>query len=185
MQAFISWHLGIANGLATQPFLPLGIAMGALATVLGGIQYALVKSQKPYARGGQLDGGVAQGNRHRDGGIKVLGGRAEIEGGEYITNRLTTSKNIDLLDYINSKKKKIDITDLMDFYSTTPRKTIRAVRTKFEDGGYLPTLPNALDVRDQLQNVVVNQDNRPIYVSVVDINNKQDQVRRVQTLAGL
>lgn len=185
MQAFISWHLGIANGLATQPFLPLGIAMGALATVLGGIQYALVKSQKPYARGGQLDGGVAQGNRHRDGGIKVLGGRAEIEGGEYITNRLTTSKNIDLLDYINSKKKKIDINDLMDFYSSTPRKTIRAVRTKFEDGGYMPTLPNALDVRDQLQNVVVNQDNRPIYVSVVDINNKQEDVRRVQTLAGL
>jgi len=185
MQAFISWHLGIANGLATQPFLPVGIAMGALATVLGGIQYALVKSQKPYARGGQLDGGVAQGKRHRDGGIKVLGGRAEIEGGEYITNRLTTSKNIDLLDYINSKKKKIDINDLMDFYSTSPRKTIKAVRTKFEDGGYLPTLPNALDVRDQLQNVVVNQDNRPIYVSVVDINNKQEDVRRVQTLAGL
>ncbi len=184
-QAFISWHLAIANGLATQPFLPVGIAMGALATTLGAIQYALVKSQKPYAKGGQLDGGVAQGNRHRDGGIPVLGGRASIEGGEYITNRVTTSKNVELLDYINSKKKKIDITDLMDFYSTTPRKTIRAVRTKFEDGGYLPTLPNELDIKDQLQNIVVNQDNRPIYVSVVDINNKQDQVRRVQTLAGI
>ena len=161
------------------------IPMMALAAASTAAQLAIALSNKPYAKGGQLDGGVAQGNRHRDGGIKVLGGRAEIEGGEYITNRLTTSKNIDLLDYINSKKKKIDINDLMDFYSSTPRKTIRAVRTKFEDGGYLPTLPNALDVRDQLQNVVVNQDNRPIYVSVVDINNKQEDVRRVQTLAGL
>jgi hypothetical protein len=163
----------------------MGVAMGALATALGAVQYALIKSQKPYARGGQLDGGVAQGNRHRDGGIPVLGGRASIEGGEYITNRVTTSKNVELLDYINSKKKKIDITDLMDFYSTTPRKTIKGVRTKFEDGGYLPTLPNELDIKDQLQNIVVNQDNRPIYVSVVDINNKQEDVRRVQTLAGL
>lgn len=185
MQAFISWHLAIMNGLATQPFLYMGVAMGALATALGAVQYALIKSQKPYARGGQLDGGVAQGNRHRDGGIPVLGGRASIEGGEYITNRVTTSKNVELLDYINSKKKKIDITDLMDFYSTTPRKTIKGVRTKFEDGGYLPTLPNELDIKDQLQNIVVNQDNRPIYVSVVDINNKQEDVRRVQTLAGL
>ena len=185
MQAFISWHLAIANGLATQPFMPVGIAMGALATTLGAIQYALVRSQKPYAHGGQLDGGVAQGKRHRDGGIPVLGGRASIEGGEFITNRTTTAKNIDLLEYINSKKKRVDINDLIEFYGTTPRKTIRAVRTKFEDGGYLPTLPNSLDIREQLQNIVVNQDNRPIYVSVVDINNKQEDVRRVQTLAGL
>lgn len=185
MQAFVSWHLSIANGLATQPFLPVGIAMGALATTLGAIQYALVKSQKPYAKGGQLDGGVAQGKRHRDGGIPVLGGRASIEGGEFITNRTTTAKNIDLLEYINSKKKRVDINDLIEFYGTTPRKTIRAIKTKFEDGGYLPTLPNSLDIREQLQNIVVNQDNRPIYVSVVDINNKQEDVRRVQALAGL
>ena len=185
MQAFISWHLAIANGLATQPFLPVGIAMGALATALGAVQYALVKSQKPYANGGQLDGGVAQGARHRDGGIPVLGGRASIEGGEFITNRRTTAQNVDLLEFVNSKHRKLSIEDFVDFYSTTPRKVIRGVRTKFEDGGYLPTLPSTLDVKDQLQNIVINQDNRPIVVSVVDINNKQDQVRRVQTLAGL
>lgn len=185
-QAFISWHMAIANGLATQPFLPVGIAMGALATTLGAIQYALVKSQKPYATGGQLDGGVAVGNRHRDGGIKVLGGRAEIEGGEFITNRLTTSKNLDLLEYVNSKKKKIDISDMLEFYNGGKvRSSIKGVRSKFEDGGYLPTLPNNIDIREQLQDVIINQDNRPIYVSVVDINNKQEDVRRVQTLAGL
>ena len=184
-QAFISWHLSIANGLATQPFLPVGIAMGALATALGAVQYALVKSQKPYAKGGQLDGGVAQGARHRDGGIPVLGGRASIEGGEFITNRRTTAENVDLLEFVNSKHRKLSIDDFIDFYSTTPRKVIRGVRTKFEDGGYLPTLPSTLDVKDQLQNIVINQDNRPVVVSVVDINNKQDQVRRVQTLAGL
>ena len=185
-QAFISWHLSIANGLATQPFMPVGIAMGALATALGAVQYALVKSQKPYATGGQLDGGVAQGKRHSEGGIPVLGGRASIEGGEFITNRQTTAKNVDLLEYINSKKKKVDLDDLIDFYNSgKTRKNIQSVRRMFADGGTLPTLPSQLDIQDQLQNIVVNQDNRPIYVSVVDINNKQDDVRRVQTLAGL
>ena len=186
MNIIISTAMATANGLATQPFVPVGIAMGALATTLGMVQYALAAKQKPYAKGGQLDGGVAVGARHRDGGIKVLGGRAEIEGGEYITNRLTTAKNIDLLSYINSKKKKIDISDMIDFYNSGKvRTSIRSVRTKFEDGGYIPTLPASLDISDQLQNIVINKDNRPIVVSVVDINNKQEDVRRVQTLAGL
>ena len=185
-QAFISWHLGIANGLATQPFLPVGIAMGALATVLGGVQYALVKSQKPYARGGQLDGGVAQGNLHRDGGIPVLGGRASIEGGEYITNRLTTSKNIDLLDYINSKKKKIDITDLMDFYSSgKPRSIFLNSTRKFEDGGVLPTLRDDIEIPSRLIDTMEDYANRPYVVQVVDIMDKTSQVKQVQAMAGI
>ena len=178
--------MGIANGLATQPFLPVGIAMGALATVLGGVQYALVKSQKPYARGGQLDGGVAQGNLHRDGGIPVLGGRASIEGGEYITNRLTTSKNIDLLDYINSKKKKIDITDLMDFYSSgKPRSIFLNSTRKFEDGGVLPTLRDDIEIPSRLIDTMEDYANRPYVVQVVDIMDKTSQVKQVQAMAGI
>lgn len=186
LSILVSTAMATANGLATKPFVPVGIAMGALATTLGMVQYALAAKAKPYAKGGQLDGGQVVGNRHRDGGVKVLGGRAEIEGGEFITNRISTQMNAPLLEFINSKKKKIDVSDLMEFYSSgSVKRSIAKVKTKFEDGGYLPTLPNALDVRDQLQNVIINQDNRPIYVSVVDINNKQEDVRRVQTLAGL
>ena len=188
IQAFISWHLAIANGLATQPFMPLGIAMGALATVLGGVQYALVKSQKPYAKGGQLDGGVAVGNRHRDGGIKVLGGRAEIEGGEFVTNRLTTEKNIDLLDYINSKKKRINLDDLMEFYSSGKVKrniSSMSPKAKFADGGTIPTISNDYAFDDRLISAFEDYSNRPVVVSVVDINNRQSAVKNVQVLAGL
>ena len=140
-------------------------------------QIAIMSANKPYAKGGQLDGGVAVGNRHRDGGIKVLGGRAEIEGGEFITNRISTQMNAPLLEFINSKKKKIDASDLIEFYSSgSVKRNLSNVKTKFEDGGYIPQLPNSLDIKDQLQNVIINQDNRPIYVSVVDINNKQEQI---------
>ena len=187
MSILVSTAMATANGLATQPFVPVGIAMGSLATALGMVQYALAAKAKPYAKGGQLEGGTVVGNRHRDGGVKVLGGRAEIEGGEFITNRISTQMNAPLLEFINSKKKKIDVSDLLEFYASSGsvKKSISKVRTKFEDGGYIPTLPTSLDIRDQLQNIVINQDNRPIYVSVVDINNKQEQVRQVQTLAGL
>lgn len=187
MQAFISWHLGVANALATQPFLPLGIAMGAMATALGAVQYALVKSQKPYAKGGQLDGGVAQGNRHRDGGIKVLGGHAEIEGGEFITNRLTTSKNVDLLEYINSKKKRINISDLIDFYggNSQVKKSISTVRTKFADGGVVPTLRTDINLSDRLLTAFEDYSNRPTVVSVVDIIDRTQTVNEVKTMAGL
>lgn len=188
MQAFVSWHLSIANGLATQPFLPVGIAMGALATTLGAVQYALVKSQKPYAKGGQLDGGVAQGKRHRDGGIPVLGGRASIEGGEFITNRQTTANNVDLLEFVNSKHRKLNIDDFIDFYSSgKAKKNIISMspRTKFADGGQIPTLDNTYSFDDRLLEAFEKYADRPSVVSVVDINNKQSDVKRVQALAGL
>ncbi len=180
----VSGAMAAVNAYATKPFVPVGLAMGSLAIALAAAQYAIAKSAKPYAHGGQLDGGVAVGARHSEGGIKVLGGRAEIEGGEFITNRTSTEKNIDLLEYINSKKKRVNINDLIEFYQgDVPRRTIKNIRTKYADGGQL--IPNNLDISEQLQNVVVNQDNRPIYVSVVDINNKQKDVRNVKVLAGL
>lgn len=164
------------------------IPMMALAAATTAAQVAIMSANKPYAKGGQLEGGLAQGNRHRDGGIKVLGGRAEIEGGEFVTNRITTEKNIDILDYINSKHKKLTLDDFVDFYggnkvrnnilSSTPKRV-------FADGGIIPTLNNEYGFDDRLLTAFEDYSNRPIYVSVVDINKKQADVRRVQTLAGL
>lgn len=164
------------------------IPMMALAAATTAAQVAIMSANKPYAKGGQLDGGVAQGKRHRDGGIKVLGGRAEIEGGEFVTNRITTEKNIDILDYINSKHKKLTLDDFVDFYggskvrnnilSSTPKRV-------FADGGVIPTLNNEYSFDDRLLTAFEDYSNRPVVVSVVDINKKQADVRRVQTLAGL
>lgn len=165
------------------------IPLMALAASTTAAQLAIMAANKPYAKGGQLDGGVAVGNRHRDGGIKVLGGRAEIEGGEFITNRLTTEKNINLLEYINSKKKRIDINDLVEFYSSgSVKKNIMKMspKSKFADGGYIPpTLSTTIEIEDKLLDSFERYSNRPVVVSVVDITSKQDDVRRVQTLAGL
>ena len=161
------------------------IPMMAAAAVAGAAQIAAIASQN-YAHGGQLDGGVAQGNRHRDGGIKVLGGHAEIEGGEFVTNRLTTSKNIDLLEYINSKKKRININDLIEFYGgdSPVKKNIQNVRTRFADGGVIPTLAT-VDTNDRLLTVIEDYSNRPVQVAVVDIIDRTEQVNNVKVMAGL
>lgn len=179
ISAIISTALATANGLATQPFVPVGIAMGALAGTLGAVQIALIKSQK-YA-----NGGVIQGKPHSQGGVKVLGGRAEVEGGEFITNKQSTSANLDILEYINSKKRRVDLNDLVTFYSSKKALPKPIAKTKFANGGEIPSLRTDLDINDKLITMFEEFGRRPSVVSVVDIIKAQDKVNKVRTLAGV
>ena len=177
--AIVSAALAVVNGLATKPFVPLGIAMGALAGALGAVQVALIKAQK------YKDGGVIEGKTHAQGGVKVLGGRAEVEGGEYITNKQTTQKNVQLLEYINSKKKRIDLADLVEFYGGGLRKQVKTVKTKFADGGCIPVLRNDISINDRFVRALEAYENKPTVVSVVEIMDKTKSVKNVQAIAGL
>lgn len=179
ISAIISTALATANGLATQPFVPVGIAMGALAGTLGAVQIALIKSQK-YA-----NGGVIQGKPHSQGGVKVLGGRAEVEGGEFITNKQSTSANLDILEFINSKKRRVDLNDLVTFYSSRKSLPKPMAKTKFANGGEIPSLRTDLDINDKLITMFEEFGRRPSVVSVVDIIKAQDKVNKVRTLAGV
>lgn len=179
-QAIMSGALAITNALAVQPFW-VGIAMAAMAAAATAIQIKTIQAQK-YA-----SGGVIEGKSHAQGGVKVLGGRAEVEGGEYITNKVTTSKNVDLLEYINSKKKRINLEDLIEFYggSSPVKKNIQTVRTKFADGGVVPTLRNDITINDRLLTAFEDYSNRPTVVSVVDIIDRTKTVNDVKVMAGL
>ena len=179
-QAIMSGALAITNALAVQPFW-VGIAMAAMAAAATAIQIKTIQAQK-YA-----SGGVIEGKSHAQGGVKVLGGRAEVEGGEYITNKVTTSKNVDLLEYINSKKKRINLEDLIEFYGvgSPVKKNIQTVRTKFADGGVVPTLRNDISINDRLLTAFEDYSNRPSVVSVVDIIDRTKTVNDVKVMAGL
>ena len=182
----VSGAMAAVNAYATKPFVPVGLTMGSLALALTAAQYAIAKSAKPYAHGGQLEGGVADGPRHSQGGIKVLGGRAEIEGGEFITNRTSTAKNIDLLEYVNSQKRKVDINDLIDFYSSgKPKKVVQSIRGRFAEGGNLPTLRTDIEVNDRLVSAFEDYAKTPSVVQVVDIIDRTKKVNNVKVLAGL
>ena len=179
-QAIMSGALAVTNALSVHPFW-VGIAMAAMAAAASAAQIATIQSQK-YA-----NGGVIEGKSHAQGGVKVLGGQAEVEGGEYITNKVTTSKNVDLLDYINSKKKRINLDDLIEFYGvgSPVKKNIQTVRTKFADGGVVPTLRNDISINDRLLTAFEDYSNRPTVVSVVDIIDRTQAVNDVRVMAGL
>lgn len=177
--ALISGAMAAANGYATKPFLPTGLAMGALATILTAAQVAIIKHNKPYAKGGLLEG-----PSHKHGGIPVGNTGIEVEGKEYVIRKESTAKNVNLLDFINKSKRKLTLSDFIDYYEGRKNKAFRNMSDKYADGGQLPTMPN-IDLGDIMTDVAVVRDNRPVVVSVVDINRKQDDVRRVRTLAGL
>ena len=181
IQATISGGLAVVNALATKPFLPVGVAMAALAAATTAAQIAMMSKQK-FANGGLL-----QGRSHSQGGIPVGNTGIEVEGNEFITNKKTTMQNLDLLDFINTKKRRLSLNDFVEFYNADGKKRIKEninAQTKYANGGTLPSM-QIPDISEQLQNIVAVQDTRPVVVAVTDIINKQNDIRRVQALAGL
>ena len=180
-QILVSGALAAINAYATKPFVPVGLAMGSLALGITAAQYAIAKAHPPKF----ANGGLLEGKSHAQGGIKA--GGVELEGHEYVINKHTTMDNLDLLEYINSKKKRIDISDLVDFYGGTVKTTIKKMSPsrKYADGGVLPTLNNDYSIDDRLLNAFEDYSNRPVVVSVRDINARQAAVKNVQVLSGL
>ena len=182
-QAKINMAMSISMAAVNNWPIP-AIPMMALAAATGAAQIAAIQSQNIPSYG---SGGVIQGKSHREGGVKVLGGQAEVEGGEFITNKVTTSKNVDLLEYINTKRRKINLEDLIDFYggNSQVKKSITTVRTKFADGGTIPTLRNDINLSDRMLTAFEDYSNRPVQVAVVDIIDRTQAVNDVRVMAGL
>ena len=182
-QAIINMHMAISMAAVNSWPIP-AIPMMALATAAGAAQIAAIQSQNIPEYG---EGGLLKGKSHKEGGIKVLGGAAEVEGGEYVINKTTTAKNIDLIEYVNSKKKRVDLSDMVEFYGgkASVRKNITAMRTKFADGGQLPTLRNDIEIDNRLLNAMEDYSNRPVQVAVVDIIDRTQAVNNVKVMAGL
>lgn len=182
-QAVINAAMAVSMAAVNNWPIP-AIPMMALAAAAGAAQIAAIQSQNIPSYG---SGGVIQGKSHREGGVKVLGGQAEVEGGEYITNKVTTSKNVELLEYINTKRRKISLEDLIDFYggNSQVKKSITTVRTKFADGGMIPTLRNDINLSDRMLTAFEDYSNRPVLVSVVDIIDRTQAVNDVRVMAGL
>ena len=177
VQATINTYTAVTNALSVQPWF-LGLALSAVALALGMAQVAKIKAQKYYAKGGLLEG-----KPHSQGGIKVGNTGIEVEGGEFVTNKITTRQNLPLLEYINSKKKPLTREDIINYYDGKERPFItKSITNKFAQGGELPTMQD-INVRD-LVNYTPQTDDRPIYVAVTEIENVMDNVRQVRVLAG-
>lgn len=179
VQALINTALSISMAAVNAWPMP-AIAMMAAAAAVGAAQVAAISSQK-YAKGGLLEG-----KSHKEGGIPVGNTGIEVEGKEYVVRKKSTTPNIELLDYINKSERKLSLDDFINFFSSgKAKKSFMSISSKYADGGVLPTLSNDYSFDDRLLSAFEDYSNRPVQVSVVDINNRQAAVKNVQVMAGM
>jgi hypothetical protein len=98
MNAVINTALGVTQALGTLP-PPASFIIAALTGVLGGIEIGIIASEPipQFAEGGWVDArGMIHGRSHAKGGVRM-----EAEGGEFIVNRVQSSKNAALIEAIN------------------------------------------------------------------------------------
>ena len=179
----------IVNGAMAVTFAAMNnwpvpaIPMMALAAATTAAQVAIMAANKPYAKGG-----VLEGPSHKQGGIPVGNTGIEVEGKEYVIRKKSTTPNVELLDMINRSERKLTLDDFINFYSSGKlKKNISSMspKTAFADGGVIPTISNDIDINDRLLSAMEAYAERPVVVSVVDINNRQNAVKNVQVLAGI
>lgn len=182
LQAIVNGAMAVTYAAMNNWPIP-AIPMMALAAATTTAQLAIMASNKPYAKGG-----VLEGPSHKQGGIPVGNTGIEVEGKEYVIRKKSTTPNVELLDMINKSERKLTLDDFINFYSSGKlKKNISSMspKTAFADGGVIPTINNDIDINDRLVSAMEAYAERPVVVSVVDINNRQNAVKNVQVLAGL
>lgn len=182
LQAVVNGAMAVTYALVNKWPIP-ALPMAALAASTAAAQIGIMAANKPYAKGGLLEG-----PSHAQGGIPIPGTGIEVEGKEYVIRKSSTAPNIEVLDYINKSQRKLNLDDFIEFYSSGKlKKNIvqMSPRSRFADGGTIPTLRTDIDINDRLIDSFDRYSNRPVVVSVQDINSRQKAVRDVQVLAGL
>ena len=183
---------GIANtALGATAALKYGFPMGpifaAIITAFGALQTAIIAKQLAkikYERGGKVgENGISRS--HRQGGHRVEDTNIEVEGGEWVINRKSSSKYDTLLKAINDDnlglvRKQVEI--------IRERRIAGNGIRKFATGGQINTLTatRAVEDNNQIQAItdLIRQIDFQPTVSVVDINKTNKNLTRVQDLSG-
>ncbi|EYA39820.1 hypothetical protein M075_1692 [Bacteroides fragilis str. 20793-3] len=176
--------LGVLQALAGVPF-PANIVAAALVGSMGAIQTGIISAQIAKLE----DGGLLNGKRHKDGGIPVGNTGIEVEGGEYVVNRISTQKNLGLIEYINTSRKEIQVNDVVSYFnrkgntSITPAPTFKV---QYETGGQLANLDTvgAATANDNRILDAINSIDFKPSVSVKEIQDVQSRMTSVRELAG-
>lgn len=164
----------------------LGPIMAGITALATGIQIVKMKQEWDKLE----DGGLLRGKRHSQGGMRIEGSNIEVEGDEFVVNRVSTRKNLGLIEYINTQRKELSPADLTTFFarngqaSTVQQHTIKHM---YEQGGQLTNLEvidsaTAPDNNKILE--AISRINFQPVVSVVDIANTQSSIAQVKDIAG-
>lgn len=175
---------GAAVALAKGPIL--GPILAAMVTAKGAIEIAIqtkqlaaLKSTSPFE-----DGGLLNGKRHREGGMRIEGTNIEVEGGEYVVNRESTQKNIGLISYINKQRRALDSDDLHNYFSSPIPSQQDPIQNMLKEGVQVPMLPVASNLEAEILHAIQGINFQP-RVAVTDINHVQHQMALVDEWVGM
>lgn len=167
----------------------LGIPVAALIAVQGAVQVATIKKQLDKIN--MEDGGLLKGKRHSQGGMRIEGSNIEVEGDEFVVNRVSTRKNLGLIEYINTQRRELSPADLTSYFTRNGEtKTVQqhTIKHMYEEGGQLTNLevidsataPDSNKILDAISRI-----NFQPVVSVVDIANTQSGMVQVKDIVGI
>ncbi|NDV78429.1 hypothetical protein [Dysgonomonas sp. 511] len=169
----------VAKALTAGPFI--GQAIAAIYAAYGTVQIGIMTKQLSKLE----DGGLLRGKRHSQGGMRIEGTNIEVEGGEYVINRESTSKNLGLVRYINSQRKALTRSDLSGFFSSVPYNYEMPFSREFAAGRELPAIeaPDTADNKgllDAIKSIRIEPK-----VAVTDILRVQDEMVQVDRWSGI
>lgn len=173
---------GITKALAT--FVPpYSTILAAMVGAIGAAQTALIASQigkvKPVK---YAEGGILQGKSHAEGGIRVGNTGIEVEGGEYVINKKSTVKYMDVLSRINNNDPSVR------YLQGSKEVYVDSKIRKFADGGQMNFSLADENLRAQqntnkIMSAIGDINLQPI-VTVKDIWKAEDRLVKVRGLAG-
>lgn len=179
VQAIANVALGVTKALSLGPIL--GPILAAVLGAAGAVQIGVMTKQLSKLE----DGGLLNGKRHSQGGMRVEGTNIEVEGGEYVVNRESTNKNLGLIKYINSQRRELSPNDITSFLSSSSQNFETPFKRMFEDGGQLPSIVNSVTVDNASLIEAIQSMKFEPKVSVIDINKAQTDTVIVNNWTGL
>lgn len=159
----------VTKMLTAGPFI--GQVLAGIAAATGAVQVGVMTRQLSKME----DGGLLNGPSHSNGGMRIHGTNIEVEGGEFVVNKISTSKNQRLIEYINNSTDTVTARDVSNLqgiplgdYGSSPDIQVR----------------NAYTTEDKILEAVERIDFKPV-VSVKEINDVTDSMTDVTDIAGI
>lgn len=195
IEGIVNTALGVTAALKYGPIL--GPIFAAIIGAMGALQTGIIIKQISKLE----KGGLLKGKSHKQGGMRVEGTNIEVEGGEFVVNKKSTTKYINLIEAINEDNPlkvrrlsnsfanggRLGGTTINNYYNTSSHLVSNSIN-KYANGGRLDYGGSVAAIERQstaakLSDVISQIDFQP-KVAVVDIEKKQKSMVKVRDLAG-
>jgi hypothetical protein len=169
---------GVTKALAKGPII--GQILAAIQAAQGAVQVAIMTNQLRKLE----DGGLLRGKRHSQGGMRIEGTNMEVEGGEFVVNRISTDKNLGLVKYINEQRRELKPNDLNTFFSRSSQGLQPTFKSMLADGGQLPVIEPTNNIDNESLIQAIKSIKIESKVAVTDIHKVEDNMTSVSGWSG-